>query len=308
MIDATLADNGGPTLTHALLPGSNAINAGSNSLSVDPGPDHIPGSGGDDVALTTDQRLTGFERIVGGRVDIGAVESLTIHVTTVADVVADDGELSLREAITQANGSAAPNEIILPSGTYRLTLTGASEDNNVSGDLDLFTDIVIRGAGAGETIIDAGGDTGIGERVMHVYGDGTVAIADVTIRGGRDDTGGGLMVRGNNGTATTLTNVVVTGNVVSGSNGGIGVFSPSTVNVLRSTISSNMAGVVGGGIGSGGRLTVSESTISGNTAAFAGGVSNFNSTLVVVNSTFSGNTAAIRAGAITSYSDGAGNR
>lgn len=44
---ATLADNGGPTLTHALIPGSPAMNAGDD--------DFIP------AGLTTDQR--GFPRV-----------------------------------------------------------------------------------------------------------------------------------------------------------------------------------------------------------------------------------------------------
>ena len=60
-----LADNGGPTLTHALLVGSPAINAGSNALAVD----------ADGSALTTDQRGIGFDRINFGQVDIGAFES-----------------------------------------------------------------------------------------------------------------------------------------------------------------------------------------------------------------------------------------
>ncbi len=54
----TLAANGGPTATMALLPGSPAINAGSNAL--------IPNG------LTTDQRA--FLRIDSGVVDIGAFE------------------------------------------------------------------------------------------------------------------------------------------------------------------------------------------------------------------------------------------
>ena len=51
-----LQDNGGPTFTHALLCSSPAINAGDNT----------------DAPLT-DQR--GFQRIVGGTIDIGAYES-----------------------------------------------------------------------------------------------------------------------------------------------------------------------------------------------------------------------------------------
>ena len=55
-----LQDNGGPTLTHALLPGSPAIDAGSNAL--------VP------AGVTTDQRGTPFLRVVNGTVDIGAYE------------------------------------------------------------------------------------------------------------------------------------------------------------------------------------------------------------------------------------------
>jgi hypothetical protein len=49
--------NGGPTRTHALLPGSPAINTGSNPL-----------------GLATDQRGTGFPRVSGGVADMGAYE------------------------------------------------------------------------------------------------------------------------------------------------------------------------------------------------------------------------------------------
>ena len=59
---AALANNSGPTQTMALLPGSPAIDAGSNALAV--GPDGKP--------LLTDQR--GFGRIFNGTVDIGAYE------------------------------------------------------------------------------------------------------------------------------------------------------------------------------------------------------------------------------------------
>ncbi len=54
-----LTDNGGPTLTHALLPGSRAIDR------VDPG--FIPPS-------EHDQRGEGFDRVRNGRIDIGAFE------------------------------------------------------------------------------------------------------------------------------------------------------------------------------------------------------------------------------------------
>jgi CSLREA domain-containing protein len=69
-----LADNGGPTQTHALLPGSTALDAGSNSFVTNP---PFPGS-----APFTDQRGAGFKRILDAAdsnttqtVDIGAYEA-----------------------------------------------------------------------------------------------------------------------------------------------------------------------------------------------------------------------------------------
>ncbi|QOV87607.1 choice-of-anchor Q domain-containing protein [Humisphaera borealis] len=78
-----LASNGGPTQTMALLPGSIAINAGSNAKALD----------ADGKPLTTDQRGTGFARLVGGTVDVGAFEVQSSVVTSkgsVAGVVFKD--------------------------------------------------------------------------------------------------------------------------------------------------------------------------------------------------------------------------
>jgi hypothetical protein len=69
VLNPALADNGGPTLTHALVADSLAINAGDNSKAVD----------ADGDPLVYDQRGeikegVGFDRIVDGVVDIGAFE------------------------------------------------------------------------------------------------------------------------------------------------------------------------------------------------------------------------------------------
>jgi hypothetical protein len=66
-----LADNGGPTKTHALLPGSPAINAGNIT-----------------VGLAFDQRGPNHPRVVGSAADIGAFE---IGPPAVSSVVVDDG-------------------------------------------------------------------------------------------------------------------------------------------------------------------------------------------------------------------------
>lgn len=58
-IVGSLADNGGPTQTRALVTGSPAIDAGSNSAAS---------------AITTDQRGAGYNRVTNTTVDIGAFE------------------------------------------------------------------------------------------------------------------------------------------------------------------------------------------------------------------------------------------
>src|SRR5437588_3186425 len=54
-----LQDNGGPTFTHALLPGSPAIDSGDPKFTPPP---------------FFDQRGAGFDRVVNGRIDIGSFE------------------------------------------------------------------------------------------------------------------------------------------------------------------------------------------------------------------------------------------
>jgi hypothetical protein len=68
-----LNNNGGPTMTHLLLPASPAINAGSNGLLPIDTFD-ADNDGNTSEVLPVDQRGFGFNRIVNGTVDIGAVE------------------------------------------------------------------------------------------------------------------------------------------------------------------------------------------------------------------------------------------
>ncbi len=90
-----LAFNGGPTQTMALLAGSPALAAGSNDLAVD----------ANGNALVDDQRGTGFPRIVGGTVDIGAFEAPvpSSHVNALPSV---GTSLSFAVSVT---GSDAPD-------------------------------------------------------------------------------------------------------------------------------------------------------------------------------------------------------
>ena len=57
-----LQDNGGPTVTHALLPGSPAIDAGDPNFTPPP---------------FYDQRGCPFLRVFNGRVDVGSIRGAT---------------------------------------------------------------------------------------------------------------------------------------------------------------------------------------------------------------------------------------
>ncbi len=94
-IDAKLGplqNNGGPTQTMALLNGSPAINAGSNALAVDE----------NSVALTTDQRGTGFPRVQGTTVDIGAFEAL-LFTPTLSNATTNEDTQSTGGLVITAN-------------------------------------------------------------------------------------------------------------------------------------------------------------------------------------------------------------
>lgn len=97
-----LADNGGPTQTHALLSGSPAINAGDNTKI----------SGG----ITTD--LRGLVRVAGTNVDIGAFE---LQLVTLAPTSLPSGTVGF--AYQQSLTASFPNQ---PAGTtYTFTANGS---------------------------------------------------------------------------------------------------------------------------------------------------------------------------------------
>ena len=97
-----LADNGGPTFTHALLPGSPAINAGDPAFV--PPPDF-------------DQRGTGFPRVFAGRIDIGAFELQQIVETTLLNI-------STRLRVLGGDQALIGGFIIAGSSPERLLIRG----------------------------------------------------------------------------------------------------------------------------------------------------------------------------------------
>lgn len=233
-------------------------------------------------------------------------EAATFTVTKTADTndgTCDVADCSLREAIIAANAAAGTDTVVVPAGTYTLSIAGASEDAAASGDLDITSNMTIQGAGANLTIID-GADL---DRVFGVEGSVTAAtISGVTVRNGTASFGGGI----ENDTSGTLTidESIVTLN--SGSfGGGINNNSVGTIVVSDTVVSNNTASSFGGGINnnSGGVATITQSTISGNTANGAGGINNNSSgSMSITQSTISGNTATstFRGGGVHNNSSG----
>ena len=221
----SLADNGGPTLTHRLLPGSQAIDAGNNDLAVD----------ADDNPLVTDQRGSDFVRIFDGNaddtatVDIGAFEapfSGDLLVSTDTDI--SDGnfganELSLREAIEIANERSGADTITFASNVFtggdnsviRLTQGELVITDSLSIDGSSVSDVVITGdasnddirvsgtnitdvaASFGETAGDNDDLLDDNSRVLNFSGStGDLTLSGLTITGGRttgfQEDGGGI--------------------------------------------------------------------------------------------------------------------
>src|SRR5260370_11420910 len=147
-----LQDNGGPTLTHALLAGSPAVDAGNNAL-----------------ATPFDQRGPGFPRVLYGAIDIGALELARGPLLTVTSTLDEhsDGLLSLREALDQANTDASRGQsdtIIFAASLGTATITLSAGPLELSGASATATEtidgggrVTVSGADASRAfLIDAG--------------------------------------------------------------------------------------------------------------------------------------------------------
>jgi hypothetical protein len=256
-----LADNGGPTLTHALLPGSPAIDAGDPGFNI--------------VVTPNDQR--GAPRLANTRVDIGSYELHPLP-PSVVDTAVDEfdgdyssGDLSLREAIDLANNVFGTSTITFHPGLAGSTLILDSE-------LSITDSLTIIGDNQNQITLDAGdGNDGVfgtedGHRIFNIS-NGNSSLIDVTLSGltltGGDTRGGADGGSGSNGGAggdggairsfenLTIESLIVTGNATG--SGGDGEFSQFSVP------GDGGDGGRGGGIfSSGGVLTIEDSTIADN--------------------------------------------
>ena len=238
---------------------------------------------------------------------------------------------TLRAALDEAN--KCPDDpmacelgaiIHVPSGTYNLTLTGAGEDANVTGDLDINSwegiQIIIEGDSVNPPVINANGL----DRVFHVLhneANSLVEMRNLVIQGGHLElntaagqtyaNGGGVLNSGN----LWLTNVTIQDNQLTCADPapftncyqatGGGLFNTGALLMSNSTIRNNTA-YRGGGIFHNNTETqaqVFHSTISGNQAMqSSGGLENYGR-ISFTNATISGNTAASYGGIYNDESD-----
>jgi CSLREA domain-containing protein len=313
-----LRDNGGPTKTLALLPGSPAIDAGDPAVGSPP---------------LDDQRGAPFSRVAdgdgtdGARIDIGAYERQTVSAADlVVDTLTDEddgdyspGDRSLREAIDAASGSIGAETI---SFAASLTSGGPAVLLLTQGELLIDSPMTISGPGADQLALDASGNdptplvnNGDGSRVFSMFPglfpgfpepSDVVTIRGLTLTGG--DVAGGVFPSGG-GAIFNAGTLVVSDSTISGNSaefgGGISNYSLAHLTVRDSTISGNTAARFGGGIyNQGATLLVSGSTISDNSVTSdqgeGGGIfSRFDGAVTVASSTISGNSANFSGGGVS---------
>ena len=286
-----LQNNGGPTLTHALLSPSAAIDAGDDAILAPP------------LGLTSDQRGAGFPRLKGLHVDIGAVESgVSLIVTTLDDHndgVCTAGDCTLREAIIATNMAGGGDISFAPGITGTIQLGG--ELPTISANLVL--------QGPGSHLLTVRRNSASVFRIFSISNATSngpaVNIIGLTISNGEaSSSGGGIQ----NDHATVLVrDCVLTGNrsALSGSTYGGAIFNwGGSLTVERSMLSGNLSnygGAVASLLTNAGTavLEIRNSTLSGNTAQGGGGGGVFNeangpgraANAFLTNCTFSGNSA-----------------
>ncbi len=238
----------------------------------------------------------------------GRLVPATFTVTTGLDVVnPNDGNLSLREAISQANHHAGADTIVVPAGVFNIAAQMA-DDANAAGDFDVTDTVTIRGAGAGKSVVDGRRI----DRVFDVHGTAphsiTVTLQGLTVRDGQADAGGGVRV-GN--ADLVLQDCVVSGNHASGFGGGISndtLRGTGDVTLVRTTVEHNVA-LFGGGVSvlgntqdQGSAFKATASTILRNLATDDGGgvladQATMNGCTITGNTAFEGNAGVTGANA-----------
>ncbi len=297
-----LADNGGPTRTHALLPGSPAFDAGDNSLAA---------------GITTDQRGLGFPRLIDGNgdgvatVDIGAFESELLNRAPVAEddaYTTDEDTILIVSALTgdtwyvddDAPGDLAPGDASVsdpaedgtaahPFDTIQEAIDAAANEDTVLVAQGTYREslllvdkaVVMQGAGAGLSIVNPsatdGGPGGRGLTMRNVPN--TARVEGFTFTGGQGQ---------NERWGNTFGGAILCDN--------------SSPTIASNEIADNYSGYKGGGISVvGGTPTIADNVFHDNSGGRGAGISGDSSSAMIVGNVFTGNNAS---GSSTGYGGG----
>lgn len=318
----SLANNGGPTPTHALLPTSPAIGNGNNCVL-----DLTCMTNNPPFALTTDQR--GSPRSTP--VDIGAYENFpcpsfnTLYVDQSTSSSGDGTSWAtafktLDEALLIAHNCPGVTTINVAAGTYKpgtkpyendAPITTADDRDvtfhlangvalyggfpNGGGTRDWAANpTILSGDFNGDDVVTGSGSTlsitNNGENAYHVVlsvSDAATTVLD------------GFTVRGGNANGSGNTSITVEGQVIFRYDGG-GMFNhSSSPSITQTTFSGNSASARGGGMhnDASSSPSITNSTFTGNRANNDGG-GMYNQFLSprITNTTFSGNRANLGGG------------
>ncbi len=213
--------------------------------------------------------------------------------STVGSCTSQPDDCALRGAIIAANGSSGDDIVRLDAGTYALSIPGAYENLCQTGDLDVLDTVLIEGRGPEHTVIDAGGDGGINDRVfdMHIAGL-RLTLRGLTVTGGSPDTELGGGIRALSG-SLRLETCLVSGNELPIATPGVAIYSMSDA---PGDLTEIVDSWITGNTGPAGALTlrtarIERSTVSGNTRTTVGGaVDLYGAGSLLLNSTFGENT------------------
>lgn len=241
------------------------------------------------------------------------VTPATLVVTTLQDIVANDGLLSLREAIQATNSNSSVHGSLAGNAdgdiiTFNIAgNNGAGGTINLTSELAITDDVAMDGtdlsgpAGASITIKS----TEFGRAFLIGTRDGiglshSVTLRDLAIQGGTAVPGPGGAIAVFWSADVTLDTVILT-NGTAGTGGAIANFE-SKLTILNSSITGNTAGGTDPGTGGGailndqGTLLISNTNITGNQLlgnGSGGGILNLQGTVTVTGGSISDNNAQI---------------
>lgn len=239
------------------------------------------------------------------------VSAASIVVNSNADIFSDDGQCTLREAIHNANNEiqlySSPGECASGS-TGADTITFANHYiitlNSEYKQLVISSEIKIIGTGSAYTIIQASecnpvtlepsGCIPVNFSVLEVTNSGDLNLEGVTVRHGKQYSGGGIINMG-----TLLVNEsTISENLGEGGGGGIVNTGFSTATIINSTLTGNQGGIGGAIWNNLANFYITNSTFSNNSAQDVGGAIYNVGDMAITNSTLYVNIATNSGGGI----------